>query len=80
MSEKSYCGVVEHSLLKSGEFGGKPELLVLPAAVFRLDANRAQTDLLSSSPFDKTWGVEVQRKTRFVESCTRDFVTIPNQL
>jgi hypothetical protein len=68
--------VTEYSPLESGEFGRKPKLLVLAATFFRLNTDGTQSDLLSSSPLDKTWRVEVQGKTRFVEGRTRDFVAI----
>jgi len=72
--EGRYSVAVLHVVVESGEFGRKPEPLVLAPAFFRLDADGTQPDLLSSSPFDETWCVEVQGKTRFVEGRTRDFI------
>jgi len=69
-----YPMTVLHVVVESGEFGGKPEPLVLAAAFFRFNADGTQPDLLSSGPFDETGRVEVQGKSRFVESRTGDFV------
>jgi len=69
-----YSVAVLHVVVESGEFGRKPELLVLTTTFFRFDANGTQSDLLSSSSFDETWRVEVQGKTRLVECRTRDLL------
>jgi len=65
-----------HVVVESGEFGRKPELLVLTTTFFRFDANGTQSDLLFSGSFDETWRVEVQGKTRLVKCSTRNFIAI----
>ena len=76
MSKESLNRIGEYSPLESREFSRKPEFLVLSAAFFRLNADGAQPDLLSPSPFDETWGVEIQGETGFVKSCTSDPITV----
>jgi len=67
-----YSMAVLHVIVESREFSRKPELLVLSAAFFWLDTDGTQPDLLSSSPFDETWRIEVKGKARFVKCCTSD--------
>jgi len=69
-----YSVTVLHVVVESGEFGRKPEFLVLAAAFFRFNTDGTQPDLLPSSSLDETWRVEVQRKTGFVESSARNFI------